>query len=84
MALNIKHEGTLAELKELSIRSGNSMASEVATAVHERLERLQQTKEEKIARIMKLTDDTAARWPKHLTGTDATSFLYDDKTGLPG
>ncbi len=83
MALNIKQEATLAELKELSERTGNSMASEVATAVHERLERLQSKKEEKIARIMKLTDDTAARWPEHLKGADPATFLYDDKTGMP-
>ncbi len=83
MALNIKQEATLAELKELSERTGNSMASEVATAVHERLERLQRKKEEKIARIMRLTDDTAARWPEHLKDADPTTFLYDDKTGMP-
>ncbi len=82
MALNIKQEATLAELKELSERTGNSMASEVATAVHERLDRLEGRKEEKIARIMKLTDDTAARWPEHLKADDPAAFLYDE-SGMP-
>ncbi len=83
MALNIKQEATLAELKELSERTGNSMASEVAKAVHERLERIARTKEEKIARLMKISDTTSARWPEHLKGDDPTAFLYDEETGMP-
>jgi len=41
------------------------------------------TKEEKIARLMKISDTTSARWPEHLKGDDLTAFLYDEETGMP-
>lgn len=83
MVLVINQEAILIELKELTKYTGNSMEAEVAAAVHERLERIICAKEELIARMMKLTDETAARWPRDPSEKNRTCSLHDDKNGLP-
>ncbi len=80
MALNIKDESVHEAVKQIARITGESQARAVATAVHERLARLQ--RDDLAARLMAIGHRTAARMSPETKRLDHGALLYDDR-GLP-
>lgn len=82
MAINIKDDVAIAELRRLSELTGRSMARELATSVHERLARVEAADGARLARLLELARSSAALWPEGMRKGDPSAALYDDR-GLP-
>ena len=78
MALNIKDDAVHEAVKRITLITGESQAQAVATAVRERLARLE--KDELAARLLAIGDKAASRMSGEQL--DHGALLYDDR-GLP-
>jgi antitoxin VapB len=79
MALNIKDDSVHEAVKQIASITGESQAQVVATAVRERLARLE--KDELAARLLAIGHKTASRLNAEAE-LDHGALLYDDR-GLP-
>ena len=80
MALNIKDESVHEVVKRIAQITGESQAQAVATAVNERLARLQ--KDEVAGRLLAIGHKTADRMSPEVKRLDHGALLYDER-GLP-
>ncbi|WP_123026634.1 type II toxin-antitoxin system VapB family antitoxin [Mycolicibacterium stellerae] len=80
MALNIKEESVHRAVKRIAQITGESQAQAVATAVKERLARLE--KDELAERLLAIGRRTADRMSPEVNRVDHGALLYDDR-GLP-
>ena len=80
MALNIKDDAVHEAVKRIARITGESQAQAVATAVNERLARLE--KDELAARLLAIGHKTASRMSAEGERLDHGALLYDDR-GLP-
>lgn len=79
MALNIKDPSVHEAVKRIAAMTGESQAQAVATAVHERLARLE--RDDLAARLVAIGRKTAIRISANAE-LDHGALLYDDR-GLP-
>jgi antitoxin VapB len=72
-------------VQELARITGESLTTAVTEAVRERLERLQreQSKPERIKRLIEMTDGLGALWKEPYKSMNLDDLLYDEETGLP-
>lgn len=80
MALNIKDDRVHDAVKRIAQITGESQAQAVATAVAERLARLQT--DDLAARLLAIGHKTASRLSPEAKRLDHGALLYDDR-GLP-
>jgi antitoxin VapB len=80
MALNIKDASVHEKVKQIAKLTGESQAQAVATAVNERLARLQQ--DDLAGRLLAIGHKTASRMSPEATRLDHGEMLYDER-GLP-
>ena len=80
MALNIKDPSVHEAVKQIARITGESQAQAVATAVSERLARLQA--DELAARLLAIGRKTASRMSSATKELDHAALLYDER-GLP-
>jgi antitoxin VapB len=80
MALNIKDASVHDAVKQIAKITGESQAQAVATAVNERLARLQS--EGLAARLLAIGHKTASRMSPEGKRIDHADLLYDER-GLP-
>jgi antitoxin VapB len=80
MALNIKDQSVHEVVKRIAQITGESQAQAVATAVNERLARLEQ--DELAGRLLAIGRKTANRMRPEVKRLDHGALLYDDR-GLP-
>lgn len=80
MALNIKDEAVHETVKMIAAITGESQAQAVATAVNERLARLQQ--DDLASRLLAIGHKTASRMTADTKALDHAEILYDAR-GLP-
>jgi antitoxin VapB len=80
MALNIKDASVHDAVKQIAKITGESQAQAVATAVNERLARLQ--RDDLAARLLGIGHKTASRMSPAAKRVDHAALLYDDR-GLP-
>jgi antitoxin VapB len=80
MALNIKDDAVHEAVKRITSITGESQAQAVATAVRERLARLE--KDALAARLLAIGHKSASRMSADTRALDHGSLLYDDR-GLP-
>jgi antitoxin VapB len=80
MALNIKDDSVHEVVKRIAQITGESQAQAVATAVNERLARLE--KDELAGRLLAIGRKTAKRMSADGKDLDHGALLYDDR-GLP-
>lgn len=82
MALNIKDEEAIAELRRLSELTGHSMSKELAASIHERLQRIEAAGDARLQRLLRLAETSAQLWPADMRDGDPSASLYDER-GLP-
>lgn len=80
MALNIKDAAVHQAVKQIAMITGESQAQAVATAVNERLDRLQS--DDLAARLLAIGHRTASRMSSKAKQLDHAALLYDER-GLP-
>ena len=80
MALNIKDEAVHQAVRRLAKITGESQAQAVATAVNERLAKLEE--DELATRLLAIGHKTATRMSPEGKQLDHGALLYDDR-GLP-
>jgi antitoxin VapB len=80
LALNIKDDSVHEAVKRIALITGESQAQAVATAVRERLARLE--KDELAARLLAIGHKSASRMSADAKALDHGALLYDDR-GLP-
>jgi antitoxin VapB len=80
MALNIKDASVHEAVKQITKITGESQALAVATAVTERLARLQ--RDDLTARLLAIGQKTASRMSPDAKRLDHVALLYDER-GLP-
>ncbi|WP_343572024.1 type II toxin-antitoxin system VapB family antitoxin [Mycobacterium sp.] len=80
MALNIKDPSVHQAVKQIAKITGESQAQAVATAVNERLARLQS--DELTTRLLAIGHKTASRMSPEANRLDHAALLYDER-GLP-
>ncbi len=80
MALNIKDAAVHEAVKQIAKITGESQTQAVATAVNERLARLQA--DDLAERILAIGRKTASRMSPEIKRLDHGELLYDDR-GLP-
>ncbi len=80
MALNIKDASVHEAVKQIARITGESQAQAVATAVNERLARLQ--RHNLAARLLAIGHKTATRMSAQTKRLDHAALLYDER-GLP-
>ena len=80
MALNIKDESVHEAAKQIAKITGESQAQAVATAVNERLARLQV--DDLATRLLAIGHKTASRMSPATKRLDHGALLYDER-GLP-
>ena len=80
MALNIKDDSVHEAVRRIALITGESQSQAVATAVRERLARLQ--KDDLAARLLAIGRKTADRMSPEAKALDHGALLYDDR-GLP-
>jgi antitoxin VapB len=83
--LNIKNPEAHKLAKELAKLTGESMATAVTEALHERLDRLRQEqgRQSRTDRLIAIIDDCAARLNAPGRKMMEVDDLYDEETGLP-
>lgn len=85
MGINIKRESTQRLAREVAEITGESMTSAIEVSLAERLERLHDGDGEvaaRLARIARIAQDSARRWPRGARSGDLSADLYDNE-GLP-
>lgn len=86
MGMNLKNEETERLTRQLARVTGESLTTAITVAVSERLERLQATGPDEIARkhdrLRKIAEDAAQRWRDELRTREHGDLLYDEQ-GLP-
>jgi antitoxin VapB len=80
MALNINDESVHEAVKRITLITGESQAQALATAVRERLARLE--KGELAARLLSIGHKNASRISAGVKALDHDALLYDNR-GLP-
>jgi antitoxin VapB len=80
MALNIKDAKVHEAVRQITTITGESQAQAVATAVEERLARVQ--KDDLAARLLAIGHKTASRMSPEDKPLDHAALLYDER-GLP-
>lgn len=80
MALNIKDAAVHEAVKRIAKITGESQAQAVATAVNERLARLQQ--DDLAAQLLAIGQQAASRMSAETKRLDHAALLYDER-GLP-
>ncbi|ETW26660.1 type II toxin-antitoxin system VapB family antitoxin [Mycobacterium gastri] len=80
MALNIKDASVHQAVRQITTITGESQAQAVATAVKERLARLQ--RDDLAARLLAIGHNTASRMNPETKRLDHAAMLYDER-GLP-
>jgi antitoxin VapB len=80
MALNIKDTSVHDEVKRIALITGESQAQAVATAVRERLARLES--DDLAARLLAIGRKSASRMQADARTLDHAALLYDER-GLP-
>ncbi|EUA14497.1 antitoxin VapB28 [Mycobacterium kansasii 732] len=80
MALNIKDASVHEAVRQIAAITGESQAQAVATAVQERLSRLQ--RDDLAARLLAIGHKTASRMNPENKPLDHAALLYDER-GLP-
>ena len=80
MALNIKDDSVREAVKRIALITGESRAQAVATAVRERLARLE--KDDFAARLLAIGHNNASRMSDDAKALHHGALLYDDR-GLP-
>lgn len=80
MALNIKDESVHETVRQIAKLTGESQAQAVATAVNERLVRLQQ--DDLVGRLLAIGQKTAGRMTADTKRLDHGELIYDER-GLP-
>lgn len=80
MALNIKDASVHEAVRRITTITGESQAQAVATAVSERLARLQ--RDDLTARLLAIGHKTATRMRPETKPLDHAALLYDER-GLP-
>jgi antitoxin VapB len=80
MALNIKDAAVHEVVKQIAKITGESQSQAVATAVNERLARLQ--RDDLAARLLAIGHKTASRMSPEALRLDHAALLYDER-GLP-
>ena len=80
MALNIKDPAVHEAVKQITKITGESQAQAVATAVSERLARLQ--RDDLAARLLLIGHKAASRMSSEAKRLDHAAMLYDER-GLP-
>ncbi|BBY07130.1 type II toxin-antitoxin system VapB family antitoxin [Mycobacterium noviomagense] len=80
MALNIKDSSIHEKVQQIARITGESQAQAVATAVNERLTRLQ--KDDLALRLLAIGHKTASRMSPEAERVDHAALLYDER-GLP-
>jgi antitoxin VapB len=80
MALNIKNASIHEAVKQIAKLTGESQAQAVATAVNERLAKLQ--RDDLAARLLAIGHKTASRMSPEAKRLDHAAPLYDER-GLP-
>ncbi|KZS70224.1 antitoxin [Mycobacterium kansasii] len=80
MALNIKDASVHQAVRQIATITGESQAQAVATAVKERLARLQ--RDDLAARLLAIGHKTASRMNPETKRLDHAAMLYDER-GLP-
>jgi antitoxin VapB len=80
MALNIKDDAIHEAVKRIASITGESQAQAVATAVRERLARLES--DALAARLLAIGEKAASRMSAETKALDHGALLYDDQ-GLP-
>ena len=81
MAMNITDESVHNAVKQITEITGESQAQAVATAVGERLARLQ--RDDLASRLLAIGRRTASRMKPETKRLDHGELLYDEQ-GLPG
>ena len=86
VGMNIKNDETVRLTRQLAEVTGESLTTALTIAVKERLDRLQRTGSEEIARrrdqLRKIAEDAAPRWRDDLRTREHGDLLYDEQ-GLP-
>jgi antitoxin VapB len=85
MSLNIKRPETHALAERLAKLTGETLTEAVTTALRERLERLESTREldeERYQALKALVKDSRRLWRDSLLSIDHGELLYDER-GLP-
>lgn len=82
MALNIKDERAISQLRQLAALTGRSMNKELRVAIDERLHRVERESADRLERLLQLAAQTAEVWPPAMATGDPAADLYDE-TGLP-
>ncbi len=80
MALNIKDPSVHQAVRQIAKITGESQAQAVATAVSERLARLQ--RDDLAARLLAIGHKASSRMSPETKGLDHAALLYDER-GLP-
>jgi antitoxin VapB len=80
MGLNIKDQAVHDAVRRLAKITGESQVQAVATAVNERLARLQ--RDDLAARLLAIGNKTASRMSSETKRLDHAELLYDER-GLP-
>jgi antitoxin VapB len=80
MALNIKDASVHEAVKQIAKLTGESQVQAVATAVNERLARLQ--RDDLAVRLLAIGHKTASRMSPEAKRRDHAALLYDER-GLP-
>lgn len=83
LSINIKNPDTVALVRELADRTGETLTSAVETSVRERLHRLdEQARKLSVEEMLEIGRDVRQRLDA--AGEDlSTDWLYDPETGLP-
>jgi antitoxin VapB len=82
MAFNIKNEETIQIAREIAERTGESIAAVFDGAVRDRRKRMEDEREAKVQRILRLTSEMRARMSPETLALDHGELLYDEK-GMP-
>jgi antitoxin VapB len=85
MSLNIKNPEAHALATRLAQKTGETLTDAVTTALRERLERLERTKEideQRYQALEALVKDSRSLWRDSLLTIDHGDLLYDER-GLP-
>jgi antitoxin VapB len=83
MDLNIKNGEAHRLARELADMTGESMTVAVTEALRERLERIRRERSnDRLAHLLAITADSAARFKEPWRSTDHGELLYDER-GLP-
>ena len=84
MGVNIKNPEAERLIRELARMTGEGQTEAVATAVRERIERLQSgSKKDRLARMTEIADKMAPLFKPPYDTIDHGELLYDEETGLP-